>query len=143
MIDLDRLEALAKAATPGPWTADECKDSIESPGATVYQMAVYGDGQALSPADQDYVAAAGPDVMLDLISQARAAQHNYARGLSTALAMLGDYTENLRHPERLQNAYDAISEALTQARCKRCQGTGSVPGDGRLNDPCDHRTEDQ
>lgn len=64
-LDLDKLEALAKAATPGPWQVP--------PGAlstvTSADRPLLIDGGTLN--DAQYIAALSPDVALKLIALAR------------------------------------------------------------------------
>lgn len=69
MPTLDQLEALAKAATPGPWIF--AKD-----GSHIYQTAHITRDVWEIPhreADMPYIAAANPQTILALISQLRAA----------------------------------------------------------------------
>lgn len=75
-IDLNELEALARAATPGPWEAtrqtdDECSFMgyfIEAGDKTISD-----DGTAPGHADALFIAAANPAAVLDLIALARQA----------------------------------------------------------------------
>jgi hypothetical protein len=74
--DLDKLEALARAATPGPWsyTGPEYGDrggqfhNVESPAEEI--VGEFGP----SKENADFIAAADPDVVLALIAIARRAQ---------------------------------------------------------------------
>lgn len=70
MLDLDELEKTAKAATPGPWVAD---DNI-----------VFRDGESIAldcrHIDASFIASASPDVVLALIRVARMAKDMYAVG---------------------------------------------------------------
>lgn len=80
-IDLDKLEALARAATPGPWST-----SIDGPEGAEWDAgmaiaATYGRqkvfaraGGSYPRADQEYIAAASPDVVLALIERLRRAE---------------------------------------------------------------------
>lgn len=77
-IDLDELERLAKAATPGPWIfvnvgytfSQSAQYSIEpSPGVSVWEH---------NRKDADYIAAANPATVLALIARVRKAE---ARGV--------------------------------------------------------------
>ena len=75
--DLESLETLARAATPGPWEAtrqtdDECcfvGYFIEAKGKTISD-----DGTAPDSDDAQFIAAANPAVVLALIALARRAQ---------------------------------------------------------------------
>jgi len=73
-LDLDQLEALAHAATPGPWEAtrqtdDECCHAgyfIEATDKTISD-----DGTAPGDSDALFIAAANPSTLLKLIELAR------------------------------------------------------------------------
>lgn len=63
-VDLEELERLAKAATPGPWR------SSDNPFVKGYSGRVEGPEpriKGLCVADADYIAAANPEVILHLI----------------------------------------------------------------------------
>ena len=68
--ELDALEAAARAATPGPWeiSRDDFASYIESRKGTVGEI-----GDAF---DANYIAAASPDKILELITDLRQAQDN-------------------------------------------------------------------
>jgi hypothetical protein len=65
-IDLDDLERLAKAATPGPWDAGTCEGEVWSDKLLVVWDAL--------PNDAAYIAAANPPTILALIARLRAAE---------------------------------------------------------------------
>jgi hypothetical protein len=85
-VDLDELERLALAATPGPWRSwVEGRDGtggdsfVQAKGEgtpDLYPRLAVGDHQhnANWVADQDYIAAANPAVVLNLIRQVRASK---------------------------------------------------------------------
>jgi len=82
---LDKLEALARAATPGPWSWWTSNSMLRLTGADGKDGGVlcphYYMGHAdleCSPADQAFIAAANPAMILALIAQARAAQQQQA-----------------------------------------------------------------
>jgi hypothetical protein len=91
MIDIDALEALAKAATPGPWTVDEecltdrgCLYVAKGkPGdlrgrvLEVFKNCLVRDAQRASNAD--FIAAANPDAILVLIAEVRALREDAER----------------------------------------------------------------
>ena len=77
-IDLDELERLAKEATPGPWTVQT--------GCSWRRIGANGDGDVLRPVrhqhdgwpdlaaphgNLEYIAAANPAIILELIRMAR------------------------------------------------------------------------
>lgn len=75
-IDLDRLLELARAATPGPWRADDdlannwrvdAPDDADPDCATSVTDDMY-------KSDAEYIAAVSPDVLTELIERLRAAE---------------------------------------------------------------------
>lgn len=76
MIDLDRLEALAKAATPGPWKlvgdhdvqAVPAANSIRAETPFVIPAGEYDCDPCVTANDAKFIAAASPDVVLELIA---------------------------------------------------------------------------
>ena len=86
--DLDELERFALAATPGPWRpwvegrdatgGDSFVQALEQNAPDLYPRVVVDD-HAHNPnwmADQDYIAAANPAVVLNLIRDLRATRAN-------------------------------------------------------------------
>jgi len=80
--DLDQLEALARAATPGPWSWWASNSTLRLTGAdgrdggVLYGYVHSGDGDInCAPKDQAFIAAANPAAVLALIALARRAQH--------------------------------------------------------------------
>lgn len=88
-LDLDALEAAARAATPGPWVASggalpckpddtrRCKDhDTDEPHIGVYFINTprYSAATELDRNDALYVDAASPDVVLTLVARLRAAE---------------------------------------------------------------------
>lgn len=71
-LDLDRLEALAKAATPGEWNAPGDGDLQYENGVPVVQGAYGHDGYFVDDNDAKFVAALRPEVALALIAEVRA-----------------------------------------------------------------------
>jgi hypothetical protein len=87
MIDLDEIEARAKAATPGPWRADE--DSEET-GRGVTDDAVehwifFATNPAPSEADTAHIAGMDPQTTLALVAELRAARE-FRDAVRSALA---------------------------------------------------------
>lgn len=80
-IDLNKLEALARAATPGPWTWWTSNSVLRLTGADerdggvlhAYARGSYG-AISCSPANQAFIAATNPAAVLELIAIARAGQ---------------------------------------------------------------------
>lgn len=72
MFDLDKLEELAKAATPGPWQffdeEGECYSSAPATGAFLVEYGASVDQKLL---DVNYIAAANPAAVLALIEEVR------------------------------------------------------------------------
>lgn len=78
---LDKLEALARAATPGPWSWWTSNSTLRLTGAdgrdggVLYGYVHAGDGDVYcSDANQAFIAAANPAMFTTLVAQARAAQ---------------------------------------------------------------------
>jgi replication-associated recombination protein RarA len=72
VIDRDELRAKAEAATPGPWWTgmhDGFSHTVEGPEADSHPVA-----QRLIRPDAEYIAAASPDVVLDLLDALDAAE---------------------------------------------------------------------
>lgn len=74
---LDKLEEIAKAATPGPWSSsaaapiDGWPDCIAI-AATAGRQKIYASpGSTFPAADAKHIAAASPDVVLALVADAR------------------------------------------------------------------------
>lgn len=61
--DLERLKALALAATPGPWEADNLGWVSSANGELAFKIDQCADG------DTHFIAAANPKVVLDLVEQ--------------------------------------------------------------------------
>jgi hypothetical protein len=64
-IDLDRLEALAKAARPGPWVSP-APGRVGTPDGKRTEI-----GIVRRTADANYIAAADPQTVLQLVEQVR------------------------------------------------------------------------
>lgn len=78
MIDLDALEAAARAATPGPWlTAEDWPGNgrryiVESKQRSVASTRTWDNDN--TDADAAYIAAANPAIVLTIIARLRAAE---------------------------------------------------------------------
>jgi len=81
-MDLDKLEQLAKAATPGPWRWNDDDGSLGTSHdeGTHYVSVAFGEPTAegnhriiIDDRGAAYISAASPDVVLKLIAVARAA----------------------------------------------------------------------
>lgn len=101
-IDLDVLERIARAATPGPWSPCSANDG-NCPCRTVWSkplddspfcLAPSGPGEAVSIQDWNFVAAVNPAIALALIERVRTAE----RERDAAIAKL----PNWLHAEALQ-----------------------------------------
>ena len=81
MLDLDDLEAKAKAATPGPWRCGYepgfCGELIDPTGEMIASFA-----DEPTARDSDFIAAANPSAVLDLIRELREARAVIAKALS-------------------------------------------------------------
>lgn len=77
MIDLDSLERAALTATPGPWECQIPAMTGEWPTAKVKPLKIRGRlyGHPLLPIrDAAFIAAANPQVILELVARLRAAE---------------------------------------------------------------------
>lgn len=144
-IDLKELEALARAATPGPWEATRQTDEecnfigyfIEAGNKTISD-----DGTAPGHADALFIAAANPAAVLELISLASAlpappVTPKHIEEIKEIL--LWPVTEDEARVARdmLQSLHFDLSMAQDQAaqpKCFTCSGHGLIgglmPGDG-------------
>ena len=116
---IDNLERKAKAATPGPWSADGYGSGQQVTGAT---GTIFADTLAFHE-DAEFIAAADPDTVLSLIDENRNLRHTtkadlkYLRRLEARLAAveaLADVTERAGDPLlRLDQLRAALSTAPT------------------------------
>jgi len=85
-IDLDKLEALARAATPGPWIAAawtcHAPTTIKSAGGAVAIAETTGFGRDSDECavDASFIATANPAAVLELIALARRAEPSASSG---------------------------------------------------------------
>jgi hypothetical protein len=82
MINLDELEALAKAATPGPWEYDEIELELFGKNRNELMWPScdrHGEMNGIHIRDDDgrFIAAANPQAVLELIAHNRLFQSNY------------------------------------------------------------------
>lgn len=70
-VDLDELEPLAKAATPGPWRVFGCNDEHTASRNHACYRVQAAKSYNVEPDNRDYIAAFSPDVTLALISELR------------------------------------------------------------------------
>lgn len=110
-VDLDKLEQLARAATPGPW---------EARGGTHQVVAGQGEGRdgvvatAREYSDVDFIAAANPAAVLELVQRLRAAERRNEGLAAKAREAIGDRTIEA-FIERAQ-VLDAIVRDLATSR---------------------------
>ena len=99
-MDLDRLEALALKATPGPWwergAVHIVPESMSEAGMRVHTVSVPHDsGQrwdeifAYVRSDAAYIAAANPQTVLALIKRLRDAEGGQCRTCTAPLGVIG------------------------------------------------------
>ena len=124
-IDLDKLEAIAKAATPGDWEWDDNDGSFDSLQdershcvSVAFGEPVGGCNPRILISDEDaaYIAACSPDVVLGLIAR--------VRELERALLCACHAGENLEF------AYEDAHRHALQREIERCGAlVGRKPGD--------------
>lgn len=116
-IDLDALETLARAATPGPWWCEELDEVGDTIGILTVKtpcevLAVMSDTQApIDNADNaEFIAAASPDVVLGLIERLRA----YRQALWDIYAILGADTDGDTTPDAVDGDLIALVVEMAQ-----------------------------
>jgi hypothetical protein len=103
--DLERLEALARAATPGPWEVVGSSVTNWRDGSCDMEWLPNGSSDAYnanSEADAEYIAAASPDTVLAHIAEIRRLQR----------------VSDLERAEHLRNCCAVLAEAIVKAREK-------------------------
>lgn len=112
---IDDLERKAKAATPGPWSADGYGSGQQVTGAT---GTIFADKLALHE-DAKFIAAADPDTILRLIKQAQNYNAEADRHASRVVAM---EAEN----EDLTAERDALAARLAAVEALADKWAGSL-----------------
>lgn len=109
IIDLDELEAKARAATPGPWRITDRRASPDGPGLDcnlsgpgISANIVRCAGSVNSEANAAFIAAANPAAVLELVARVRA----YEAALAS-VAQAGD--DIVEMAESFVAARDVIS----------------------------------
>lgn len=78
MVDLDELERLARAATPGPWESDSAgiwtARKYGFDGTSTASLVAMMAGVAYDDNDRRFIAAVNPSVVLALIERLRKAE---------------------------------------------------------------------
>ena len=119
MVDLDDLEKKAKAATPGPWWPNIL--DIESAHVVIANgYSMLGDrSHEEAQATVDFVAAANPQVVLELIHRLRtleAVRRQAENFVEETHKLTVEYVEENFHREDLykneQYAFSALKQAL-------------------------------
>lgn len=89
MIDIDKLEALAKAATPGEWISYTPIGAALNPWEATFvagPIPRYMDrSQGFCPADGNYIGASNPQVVLALIAEVRVLREDAAKVRKAAI----------------------------------------------------------
>lgn len=106
MKDLDELERLAKAATPGPWAVRKHTALIHSDTGLSFDIVELGPtGDETSP-NLAFIAACSPDVVLALVRAVRAA------AVAAAFAEMCDPDDEHSCPRDSCKSMLALKEAL-------------------------------
>ncbi|MGF6837039.1 hypothetical protein QF001_000906 [Paraburkholderia youngii] len=129
-IDLDKLEALAKAATPGPWRGDRIDGTVKYDIVAgdyphgKYEIVCRGDNGNnfgfMKAEDEDYALAANPTAILELIAEVRALREDKER-LDSGCIITTDYDEfgdKTKTERRGNNLRQMIDEAMARAKEK-------------------------
>jgi hypothetical protein len=98
MNDYSKLETLAKAATPGPWEADNSRHegSVNAADRHIGMVSMYAEKREDIPqnfANQEFIAAANPAVVLELIAENK----GYAKKIKWDESWYGARFETLFH----------------------------------------------
>jgi hypothetical protein len=119
MIDLDAIEARAKAATPGPWEASEAaSDAIIAPAQPLHydeEARDYGGpiiGESMHLADRDHIAGLDPQTVLALVAELRAAREVVDKARLVLAPSSGDDMGN--RFKQLAEAVADYTEAVTE-----------------------------
>lgn len=127
-VDLDALEAAAKAATPGPWkNAAGYKIKVTATGthcASAWERYTYEPDKEITSekaqANAVFIAAANPAVVLELIAEvrkARAERDWLARELSSVAHIMhphGGYAPYCTHEVELDKCFRCWLEAARE-----------------------------
>lgn len=140
-LDLDELERVAKAATPGPWRVE---GFVKRGGAIAkiisHGLNAQGDGPAgyvgdtYGEADAKFVAALNPAVCLALISRARGAERLEAEKSEWARIQIGNGMEIGRHIATLVALQRAARHLLDACYAADAAEELSMEIDGSLLD---------
>jgi hypothetical protein len=128
-VDHARLRALAQAATPGPWHAPGMGEIHAGNHDEIAQILYHGDdedGFCGTEADADFIAAANPATVIDLLDQlVTAAQHqdDLRTQLQRAHAQVRGLLSERDHAIRERNS--ALVRAIT-AEQKLAKITGGL-----------------
>lgn len=123
MSDLDRLEKLAREATPGPWVVDSEREESDFGSYSVHGIKGvaptrwYSDSDmahtALEPLeypDAEFIAAANPSVVLDLIAKLREVTESRNEWASRMMELASITAERDAYKARL----DAVASLASQ-----------------------------
>lgn len=78
-IDLDKLEQVARAATPGPWASVHHAVVEANGGHLICPVSDTRGKYEYERGNRDYIAALSPDVVIELVRRLRAAEADAAR----------------------------------------------------------------
>lgn len=132
-IDLDYLEALAKAATPGPWrNAAGYKIEVVSTGAhcaSAWERYTYEPDKKITSekaqANAAFIAAVNPAVVFELVAELRAEREKYTNAVKAYKAVVqeGEWLAFQVHKSRkrcppLQECDD--DDIVTINDCQQC-----------------------
>jgi len=152
VIDLDDLEAAAKAATQGSYRSAGFEDDNDlhwlcvDGGNPCYPREAPMIGGYYREANQKYALASNPNVILELIARLRAAEAiardlaKYPPSPTHPCPMCGLHplvngdTATLRHTESCpwRRAVEAQPRGATLMRCPSCYAMVELDGDGRI-----------
>lgn len=109
-LDLNSLERIAQAATPGPWTTfDEDGEAYSSPPATGAFLVEYGADAEQKMRDIRHIATFDPPTVLALIARVRHAE----AAIDTTYSILNEHLglDHAVQAARILSAYRAERES--------------------------------
>jgi len=138
--DLDRLDKLAEAATPGPWEADLTDPSVWGPERIIFGNYTMNDGfdspgwEDGTSSDLEFIAAANPSVVRALVQRVRDAEAEAGR-LGSVESLFIDEQERAERAEAERDAALA-REAKVRELHRRTHAVFSWRDGMRVDDPC-------
>lgn len=131
-VDIERLESLAKAATPGPWSHDGsyvCPARIE--GGTTYVETWSSVADCYQPENTKFIAAANPAAVLELIDRNKRLKAGAADTWEIAQSRARIIDQLKAENAGLKTGYEAYERvnAELRAECEKLRNSSSCVDD--------------